>query len=153
MLVDWENWNTAAYFLLNETSVALTTKYEREMDAVHQKGLDQELLLLKKDGTPFGLVKMRPERLKGAARAWVYMHNPADYASDDVRKGFRLLLKEAGGGQSIRRVTVPAAAYETGLQSFLAAVGFKKEGTLREALFIHDAYHDVHVYGLSTDDL
>ncbi|MBX7257294.1 MAG: SPASM domain-containing protein [Candidatus Hydrogenedentes bacterium] len=153
MLMDWENWNTASYFLFNETGVFLASKYDREMDALHSKGMDQELLLLKRDGTPFGIVKLRPERVQGAARAWVYIHDPADYASEDVRKGFRTILKEASTSQSIRRVTVPAAAYESELQAFLEAVGFAKEGVQREALFIHDAYHDVSIYGLSTEQL
>lgn len=153
MLVTWENWNTASYFLFNETGVFIASKYDREMDALHSKGMDQELLLLKRDGSPFGLVKLRPERIQGAARAWVYVHDPDDYASEDVRKGFRTILKEASHGQSIRRVTVPAAAYEPELQAFLEAVGFSREGVLREALFIHDAYHDVHLFGLSTEQL
>ena len=153
MLVGWENWNTAAYFLFNETGVFLASKYDREMDALHSKGMDQELLLLKRDGTPFGIIKLRPERVQGAARAWVYMHDPADYASEEVRKGFRTILKEASNGQSIRRVTIPAAAYESELHGFLEAVGFAKEGTQREALFVHDAYHDVHIFGLSTEQL
>ena len=104
-------------------------------------------------GAALGLIKLKPDRTPGAVQGWIYLHNEADYADDTVRKGFRALLKEAGGQQSIRRVTVPAGAYETGLQKFLEASGFTKEGTLREALYVHDAYHDVHLYGLSTETL
>lgn len=153
MLMQWENWNTAAYFLFNEKGILVTTKYDREMDALHPTGIDQEMILVKKSGSSFGLVKLRPEREPGAAQAWVFMKDEADYASDEVRKGFRAILKEAGGQQSIRRLTIPAAAHETGLQAFLEAVGFTREGTLREALFVHDAYHDVHLFGISTADL
>lgn len=153
MLMSWENWNTASYFLFNEKGVLITTKYDREMDALHPSGVDQEMILVKRGGEPFGLVKLRPEREPGAAQAWVYMHEAADYAADDIRKGFRNILKEAGGQQSIRRLTIPAAVYEEELQRFLEAVGFRREGTLREALFVHDAYHDVHIYGISTAEL
>ncbi|MCC6697406.1 MAG: SPASM domain-containing protein [Candidatus Hydrogenedentes bacterium] len=153
MLMNWENWNTASYFLFNEKGILITTKYDREMDALHPSTIDQEMILVKKNGTSFGLIKLRPEREPGAAQAWVYMHEEADYAADDVRKGFRTILKEAGGQQSIRRLTVPAAEYEKGLQGFLEGVGFRREGTLREALFVHDAYHGVHIYGMSTADL
>ncbi|MBM3288931.1 MAG: SPASM domain-containing protein, partial [Candidatus Hydrogenedentes bacterium] len=153
MLAGWENWNPASYFLFTEGGIMVTTKYDREMDALHPSGPEQEMILIKKDGSALGLIKLRPDRTPGAAQGWLYVHNDTDYAADDVRKGFRALLKEAGGQQSIRRITVPAAAYETGLQKFLEAVGFAKEGTLREALFVHDAYHDVHLYGLSTDRL
>jgi hypothetical protein len=153
MLMNWENWSTASYFLFNDKGIMVTTKYDREMDALHPAGPDQEMILIKRDGRPFGLVKLRMERVPGAARAWVFMHDDADYAADDIRKGFRTILKEAGGQQAIRRLTVPAAAYEAGLQSFLEAVGFAKEGTFREALFVHDAYYDVHIYGISADRL
>ena len=153
MLATWENWNSASYFLFTEGGIMLTTKYDREMDALHPSGVEQEMILIKKDGSAIGLIKLRPDRTPGAAQGWLYLHNDADYAADEVRKGFRALMKEAGGQQSIRRVTVPAAAFETGLQQFLEAVGFAKEGTLREALFVHDAYHDVHLYGLATDKL
>ncbi len=153
MLMTWENWNTAAYFLFNEKGVMVTTKYDREMDALHPSGIEQEMILVKRTGESFGLIKLRPEREPGAAQAWLYMHDPADYNADDVRKGFKAILKEAGGQQSIRRVTVPAADYEGDLQGFLEAVGFTREGALREALFVHDAYHAVHVYGISTADL
>ena len=153
MLMRWENWNPASYSLFNEKGILITTKYDREMDALHPSNVDQEMILVKKNGTAFGLIKLRPEREPGAAQAWVYMHDEADYTADDVRKGFRAILKEAGGQQAIRRVTVPAAEYETGLQGFLEGVGFRREGTLREALFVHDAYHGVHLYGMSTADL
>lgn len=153
MLATWENWNPASYFMFTDGGIMLTTKYDREMDALHPSGVDQEMILIKKDGTALGLIKLKPDRTPGAAQGWIYFHNEADYADDTVRKGFRALLKEAGGQQQIRRVTVPAGAYETGLQKFLEASGFTKEGTLREALFVHDAYHDVHLYGLSTDKL
>lgn len=153
MLMQWENWNTAAYFLFNEKGILITTKYDREMDALHPGGIDQEMILVKKNGESFGLIKLRPEREPGAAQAWVFMCDESYYASDEVRKGFRAILKEAGGQQSIRRLTAPAAAYETSLHAFLEAVGFTREGTQREALFVHDAYHDVHIYGISTADL
>ncbi|MDZ4859361.1 MAG: SPASM domain-containing protein [Candidatus Hydrogenedentes bacterium] len=153
MLSDWENWNPASYFLFTEGGIMLTTKYDREMDALHPSPGEQEMILIKKDGSAIGLIKLRPDRLPGAAQGWLYLHNEVDYAADDVRKGFRALLKEAGGQQAIRRLTIPAAAYETGLQTFLEAIGFAREGTLRETLFVHDKYHDVHLYGIATDRL
>ncbi len=153
LLMRWENWSTTAYFLFNEQGVFLATQYDREMDSLHPQRIDQEMMLTKKDGTPFGLLKLRPERTPGAMQGWVYMRNEADYGSDDVRKGLRFLLKQASTSQSIRRLTVPAAVYETALQDFLEAVGFKREGTLREALYLHGEYHDVHTYGLAADTL
>ncbi|GMW02691.1 MAG: hypothetical protein AMXMBFR84_38270 [Candidatus Hydrogenedentota bacterium] len=153
MLMEWENWNSAAYFLYTERGIMITTRYDREMDALHPHGMDKEMILVKRDGKPFGLIKMRPERFHGAAQGWIYMRDDQDYLAEDVRRGFRTLLNEAAKQQAVRRLTIPASAPEKGLQSFLEGLGFKREGTLREALFVHDEYQDVHVYGISVDDL
>jgi len=149
MLAGWEEWNDAAYFSFSETTVLMTTQYDREMDALHPQGQQQELMLIHPDGTPFGLFRVKPERVKGAADVAFYFRNEADYAADKVRKGIQTLLKQAGGQQELRRLTTSVTAEETGLQQFLEAIGFEREGTLREALFLHDAYHDIHLYGIT----
>jgi len=153
LLTQWENWNESAYFLFNETGVLLATKYDREMDSLHPRETDHELVLLRKNGTPFGLFKVRPDRIPGAAHAWGHLHDEKDYAAETIRKGFRALLKEAAGQQAIRRLTVPAAPWETALQAFLEAVGFTREGVLREALYLHGRYHDVALFSIAADTL
>lgn len=147
MLTQWENWNEASYFLFNETGVLLATRYDREMESLHGKGLDQELVLTRRNGEPFGLLKVRPDKTPGVARIWIYFHNPEDYKSDAIRKSFRTVLNEAGDKQGIRKLLAPAASYEAGLREFLTALGFNEEGTLREALYLHGQYHDVAMYG------
>ncbi len=152
-LAAWENWNSAAYFVCNETGLLLATKYDREMDVLHSRGIDQELVLIRKNGEPFGLLKVRPERFPGTAWGWVYMRDEADYASEGIRKSFRFILEEAGAEQAIRRLLVLATPTEKSLREFLQAVGFEPKGALREALYLHGAYHDVAVYGISLDQL
>jgi uncharacterized protein len=149
MLAHWEEWNDAAYFSFSETTVLMTTQYDREMDALHPQGQQQELMLIHPDGTPFGLFRVKPERVKGAADLAIYFRNDEDYGADRIRKGIQTLIKQAGGQQDLRRLTTSVTDAETGLQQFLEALGFKREGTLREALFLHDAYHDVHLYGIT----
>lgn len=152
-LVHWENWNTSSYFLFNEKGAFVATKYEREMDALHPQSIEQEMLLTRKDGTPFGLLKVRPDKNQGTATAWLYFRKESDYASPDIRKGLVFLLKQAAQQQGLRRVTVPAAEHETPLQQFLESCGFLREGTLREALYLHGQYRDVHVYGVTISAL
>jgi len=147
LLTQWENWNEASYFLFNETGVLLATRYDREMESLHGKGIDQELVLMRRNGEPFGLLKVRPEKTPGVARIWIYFHKDEDYKSEAIRKSFRTVLSEAGDKQGIRKLLAPAAVYETGLQAFFASLGFRKEGTLRDALYLHGAYHDVLMYG------
>lgn len=149
MLTKWENWNEAAYFLFNQSGLLLATRYDREMDSLHPRGTEHELMLIRKDGAPFGLFKVRPERISGAAQAWLYMHDEADYAAEPVRKGFRAILEQASGRHALRRLTIPVSPREEGLRGFLEALGFTKEGVLREALYLHGEYHDVTIYGIA----
>jgi len=151
LLTRWENWNEAAYFVCNETGVLLATAYDREMDSLHPRGIDHELMLIRKDGTPLGLFKIRPERFPGTASAWVYMRDESDYASESVRKSLRAILQEAGGQQSIRRLRVPTSPKEQALQGLLESIGFARTGTQREALYLHGSYHDVTVYSAVLD--
>ena len=153
LLVAWENWADAAYFLCSEKGMLLATKYDREMDSLHPEGVDRELMLIRKTGEAFGLLKIRADVSGSSAAAWFYCRNEADYAADSVRKGVRFVLKELGGQQSLRGVTVQAARHERALQAFLLAVGFEKLGVQREALYLHSQYHDIDVYGVSLDKL
>lgn len=152
-LTEWENWSESAYFLFNETGLLLATRYDREMDALHPRGMDRELVLVRRDGQPFGLLKMRPDKTPGLAHVALFMKDEGDYAADPVRKSFKTILKEVGGQQTLRRMIVPAAAYETALQGFLESLGFRREGIWREALFLHGRYHDVHAYAIAPADL
>ncbi len=153
MLVQWENWSESAYFLCHESGLLLGTKYDREMDALHPRPIETELILTRRNGEAFGLLRLRPELLPGTATAWIFMRDPADYASDTVRKGFRAILKEAGGQQAIRRLMTPVSSKEAGLRAFLESAGFTQAGVQREALYLHGAYHDVAVYTIATDVL
>lgn len=148
-LTKWENWNECAYFLAIESGMFMATRYDREMDSLYPREYEQEFVLLRKNGDAIGLLRLRPERLPGAARAWVYFRRDADYADSGVRRGFRALLDEAGGQREIRRVTVPVGPRENALAAFLESVGFALEGVEREALYLHHAYHDLRVYGIA----
>jgi len=152
MLVRWENWTEAAYFLYSESGMLLATEYDREMASLHPQGPDTEMIITRKDGTPIGLFRVRPWPIPGAAWGWVYMRDPKDYDAADVRKGFRALLEQAGNAHSLRRLVVPAMAQEAHLCAFLETAGFELEGTQREALFLHRQYHDVQIYGAALEN-
>ncbi len=146
MLTNWENWNEAAYFLCNEKGLFLATQYDREMDSLHPRGIEKEFMLTRKNGQALGLLKVRPERSPGTATAWIYMNDPQDYESDSIHKSFKFIIKQAAAGQSFKRILVPASSQESGLQSFLEAIGFEELGIQREAMYLHRKYYDVHVY-------
>lgn len=149
LLTRWENWNEAAYFLCTESGMFMATRYDREMDSLYPREYEHEFLLLRKTGAPMGLLRVRPERLPGTARVWVYLRDPADYADRGARQGLRHLLEEAAKQQALRRITVPAGPREDALAAFLEALDFNREGVEREALYLHGRYHDVRIYGLT----
>lgn len=151
MLVKWENWSEASYFVLHPGCVLMTTQYEREMDALHPQVFVQEMVATLRGGAPIGLVRMTPDMATGAMRASIFLHDEALYAQERIRKGFRFLLTEAGKQQSLRRILVEAADREPALQAFLEALGFKKAGAQREALFLHNAWHSVSTFVLALD--
>lgn len=145
-LVRWENWNDASYFVCQPGNALLNTQYNREMDALHPQGLEREMVVIQRDCAPVGLVRFAPELMPGTARASVYLHDPAQYRSDSVRKGFRLMLGEMSKQQEFNRLILRAAEREPALQDFVTALGFQKVGVEREALFLHGARHDVGVF-------
>lgn len=153
LVTRWESWNESAYFLFNESGVYLATKYDREMDSLHPRGFDQELMLLRKSGEPFGLLKLRAKWVGGAVLVWLYMRDEADYATEAIRKSFRAILKEAAGQSTVRQIVVPVSPKEKRLGQFLRAVGFQPLGVLREALYLHGSYHDVSLCAISPEKL
>ncbi len=150
-LAQWENWNESAYFLFHESGLLLATQYDREMDSLHPPGYETEFVLVHRNGNPFGLLKLRPERIPGTAMIWLFFRAQADYDLESVRDSFRFLLRETAQQQHIRRVLCPAGPADGPLKGFLAAVGFSHAGTLRQALFLHDRYHDVSVFSYTFD--
>lgn len=151
MLQRWENWNGAAYFTTTEQGLLLATQYDREMDALHPRPNEQEFLLLRRNGTPLGLLRLRPDILPATARAWLYFRKPQDYADSGLQRAFRELLREAAKQQALRTLIVPAGPFDPGLGNFLRAAGFKPCGCLREGLYLHAAYHDVTLYATTLE--
>ena len=149
LLAKWENWSESAYFLSHEAGLLVTNQYDREMDALHPQGFEQEFVITPSSGAPIGLLRIRPLSLDGAAMAWLYFHNPADYQSAATRRGFRNLLDLLPSQQSIKRLLTPCGPSDAGLPLFLQASGFERAGNQRQSLYLHGAYHDVQWYTLA----
>jgi len=148
LLTRWENWSDATYFLGNEYGMFLSTCYDREMDSLHPRGIEQELMIVSKRNEPLGLLKVRPEPRTGVARVWFFLADPAGYGDGGLRKSFGYILKEAAGQAAFETLVAAAGPGDPGLGGFLEALGFTHAGTERQALFVHDAYHDLELYAL-----
>lgn len=144
-LTAWEDWNTASYFLFNETGAMLATRYDREMDALHPRGVAREMVLTRRNGTPCGLLRLRPDR-SGVIWVALYLHDEKEYADKGVRDSLRLLLGEFMKQPPSRCILAPAASHEPALAACLEAIGFRRAGMLREALYLHGAYKDIAVF-------
>ncbi|MCK5861095.1 MAG: hypothetical protein KAH38_01330, partial [Candidatus Hydrogenedentes bacterium] len=146
-LVKWENWNSAAYFVCSDSGLLLAARYDREMDALHPRGMDQELVLTRPDGTPCGLLKMRPDvMVKGLARVWLYMRENKSYTESGVRRALGALLTETLKSRGFKRILVPVTPAETELATCLQALGFQSSGIQRQALYLHGSYQDIQMF-------
>lgn len=151
LLVRWQNWNRAAYFVCNDAGTLTATQYDREMDALHPPPQFQELVLTRRDGAPCGLVKLYPVPERRLALAWLYLHDPALYAKSGVSHTLRDLLAEVCRAGQLRHVITPVTGGETALAGALLAAGFTHAGTQREALYQRGGYQDVHLYKYAVD--
>lgn len=148
LLTQWENWSSAAYFLGNEYGMFLATCYDREMDSLHPRGIEQELMIVSKRNEPLGLLKLRPEPKTSISRVWFFLADPAGYGESGLRKSFGHILKEAAGQAPFSTLITAVGPGDPGLAGFLEALGFNHIGSERAALFVHDAYHDLEIYAL-----
>ena len=149
LLTRWENWSDATYFLGNEYGMFLATRYDREMDSLHPRGIEQELVVVSRRGEPLGLLKIRPDPRANVARVWIYLHDPARYADSGLRRSFASILAGAARQETFAALLAAAGPGDPGLGEFLEALGFEHAGTERHALFLHDAYHDLELYVIS----
>ena len=151
LLTRWENWSEATYFLGNEYGLCLATRYDREMDSLHPRGIEQEFVIVNRRGVPLGLLKVRPDHLPGVARVWVFFEDKSIYEQGTLRKSFAQILKEAAKQGMFKALIASSGPGDGALGDFLASVGFETLGVEREALFLHDSYHDVQLYRLALD--
>lgn len=148
LLARWENWSESVYFLGNEYGTFLATRYDREMDSLHPRGIEQELVIISRRGDPIGLLKIRPEPRLQLARVWIYLRDPQQYADPGLRRSFRHILGEAARHDAFSTLVAAVGPGDPGLGDFLLASGFTHAGRERAALFLHDAYHDIDMYSV-----
>jgi len=150
LLTRWENFNDAAYFTFTDAGLLMATRYDREMDSLHPRTLEQEFMLLRKTGEPMGLMRLRPATLPGSAMLWLYLHaGERAYGDDTVRRSFKFLLEEACKQQALASILVPVGPFDVGLEGFLESVGFSPCGTQRSSLYLRGMEHDVGIWILN----
>ena len=68
------------------------------------------------------------------------------------REAVGLLVDHLFDAESVERVGATCDVENVPSVRLLEGLGFRREGTLRSALFHHGAWHDVHVYGVTRSE-
>jgi len=149
LLKRWEDWCDASYFTLHERGVLTTTAYDREMDALHPRGLAQEFVLTRKNGEAMGLLRVEVSALPETMDVALFFADKNDWQNAAVRSSMKFILEEATKGQAVKHLVAVLGKNEAGARAFLAALGFSEAGVRREALYLHGRYGDAVVLKLS----
>jgi RimJ/RimL family protein N-acetyltransferase len=68
------------------------------------------------------------------------------------REAVRLLVDHLYGSTAVERVGATCDVENLASSRLVEGLGFRREGTLRSALFHHGRWHDVHVYGITREE-
>jgi RimJ/RimL family protein N-acetyltransferase len=77
------------------------------------------------------------------AELWLYVGRSADRRRGTGSAAVREMLSRAFGELGLHRVYVQVFGFNEGAHAFFDSVGFRDEGTERDAVFKHGQFHDV----------
>jgi aminoglycoside 6'-N-acetyltransferase len=80
---------------------------------------------------------------------WYLLGEPAERGRGLGREAVYLLVSELFRTQTVDRIGATCDVENLPSARLLERLGFRREGTLRSALFHHARWHDVHVYGIT----
>jgi RimJ/RimL family protein N-acetyltransferase len=80
---------------------------------------------------------------------WYVMGDRAARGHGYGREAVRLLIDHVLAATSVERVGATCDVENEPSYRLVEGLGFRREGTLRSALFHHGRWHDVHVYGIT----
>jgi RimJ/RimL family protein N-acetyltransferase len=80
---------------------------------------------------------------------WYVLGDPAARGHGYGREAVRLLVDHLYATTSFDRVGATCDVENAASYRLVEGLGFRREGTLRSALFHHGRWHDVYVYGIT----
>ncbi len=83
---------------------------------------------------------------------WYVIGVPAARGHGLGREAVELLVDHLFGTESVERIGATCDVENAASYRLLEGIGFRREGTLRSALFHHSRWHDVYVYGLTRSE-
>jgi RimJ/RimL family protein N-acetyltransferase len=81
---------------------------------------------------------------------WYVLGDPSVRGKGFGREAVELLVGDVFSTQAIARVGATCDVENVPSYRLLERLGFRREGTLKSALFHHGGWHDVHVYGVTS---
>ncbi len=83
---------------------------------------------------------------------WYVVGHPAARGQGAGSESVGLLVDHLFRTETVERIGATCDVANLPSARLLEKVGFRREGTLRSALFHHGRWHDVHVYGITRSD-
>lgn len=145
-LTDWETWNDNIYFTLTNGNILTTTHHEKEQEILNTIKDYEEWVIVDKKSRPRGLLRIQPQTIPNLSVVYIYFHNPDDYLNKDIQENFQTLFNRIKNRFPRNRWLIPVCAYDIKIVSFIEKLNFQKVGIFRDALFLHNQYHPIHIY-------
>jgi len=107
----------------------------------------------KADGRVIGVVgHYRPHPVLEFVDVWYILGDREARGKGYGKEAVRLLVEHLFATETVERLGATCDVDNVPSYRLLEALGFRREGTLRSALFHHGRWHDVFVYGLTRAD-
>jgi len=106
------------------------------------------------EGEVVGVVgHYRPHPVLEFVDVWYLLGRTAARGRGYGREAVGLLVRHLFATETLERVGATCDVENVPSYRLLERLGFRREGTLRAALFHHGRWHDVYVYGLTRGEL
>lgn len=146
-LTHWENWNSNIYFTLKNENIQTTTHHEKEQEILNTAKDYEEWVLVDKKAKPRGLIRIQPyNNIPNLTIVYIYFHNPEDYLNKDIQENFQTIFSQIKNHYPENRWLIPVKPDDKSFIIFLEKLHFQKEGTFRDALFLHNQYYHIDIY-------
>lgn len=108
---------------------------------------------LRSSGEAIGVVgHYRPHPVLEYVEVWYLIGSRAARGKGAGVESVGLLVQELFRTESVERVGANCDVENAASVRLLERLGFRREGTLRSALFHHGRWHDVHLYGITRSE-
>lgn len=108
---------------------------------------------LRSSGTTVGCVGWyRAHPVLEAIDVWYLLGDRTQRGKGLGRESVQILVSELFRAETVERIGATCDVENIASARLLERIGFRREGTMRGALFHHARWHDVHIYGVTRSE-